>query len=383
MTSPDFTASRRGLLLAGLLVNVGTFAVYPYLAVLLRDRLEFGMAQVGVVLGAATMVQFAGAPLTAAIAERIGLKRALLSATVLYGTSALAYLAGTGDPALTVLGLFLSCAAGALYSPAYRGYLTHRAPVERRHRLVSAGNAASTLGVAAGPAFGALFLAEPDRLFAVTTALYGALAVGHLFLRRERPDPDRPAVEPFRRLLAGLAVSPFAVTVLTHYLYMQFYQYLSVYTAGWLPTAGYGLIMTGYSLGLAVVQPVLASWIARIGYPVAIAVGFAGLATGMAAISGGTAVSVACGAAAMSVGTAVLFLRNDLEALARSRRSDTVTFGQQRLAAGVGALLSGVVGGAVYASFERVDLLWGFWLALAAQCVLLPPLVLVTVSRRR
>lgn len=369
--------SQLALLGCGLLVNIGTFAVYPYLAVLLRDRLDAGMAQVGAILGAATLVQFASAPFTAAFAERVGLKRTLLLATLLYFLGAVTYLSGT----LTVLALFLSCGAGALYSPAYRGYLTHSATAEQRPRVVSSGNAASNLGIALGPVVGALFLHDPSRLFTLNTVLYAVLAVGHCFLRPERP--TAPTAEPFWRVLGGLAVLPFAITVLTHYLYMQFYQYLSVFTEGRMPTAVYGVIMMGYSLGLAVCQPLTAPWVGRTSYPAVIAIGFSCMAFGMAAFAGGTPLTVAAGVTAMSAGTAVLFLKNDLEALTRSTRSDTVTFGQQRLAAGVGSLLSGVVGGSVYGLFEQADQPSGFWLVVAAQCVLLPALAIRRASDKR
>ncbi|UCM86543.1 MFS transporter [Streptomyces marincola] len=367
------TGAQRALLVGGFLINVGTFAVYPYLAVLLRERLGVGMAQVGMILGVATLAQFASAPFTAALAERVGLKRSLSLATGLYCLGALAYLGGVGEPALMVLGLFVSCGAGALYSPAYRGYLVHAATAEQRPRLVSAGSAAGNLGIAVGPVAGALFLHEPALLFTLSTALYALLGIGHGFLRAERPVEDGSTVEPFRRVLHGLAVVPFTVTVVTHYLYMQFYQYLSTFTDGRLATATYGLIMMGYSLGLAVFQPLLASWVGRTRYAVAMVLGFSCMAAGMAAIAGGRPAGVAAGAVVMSLGNAVLFLKNDLEALARSGRSATVTFGQQRLAVGVGSLLSGAIGGAAYGMFERADLLAGFWLAVAAQCLLLPP----------
>jgi predicted MFS family arabinose efflux permease len=369
------------LLVGGCLVNIGTFAVYPYLAVLLRDRLGVGMAQVGVVLGVATLVQFASAPFTAAFAERIGLKRCLLLATFVYGLGAVTYLVGADDPASTVLALFLSCGAGALYSPAYRGYLVHSATAEQRPKVLSAGNAAGNLGIALGPVVGAVFLHDPGRLFAMTTALYAVLAVGHFFLRPESAAASPAEVEPFRRVLKGLAGLPFAVTVLTHYLYMQFYQYLSPFAEDRVPTAVYGVVMMGYSLAVVAVQPLVARRVGRVGYPAAVAVGSCCTAVGMVAFAGGGVVGLAAGVTAMAVGTAVLFLKNDLEALAGSTRSATVTFGQQRLAVGVGSLLSGVVGGAVYGLFERAELLPGFWLAVAAQCLLLPPLVLVVARR--
>lgn len=378
-----FTGGQLALLVGGLLVNIGTFAVYPYLAVLLRDQLGIGIAQVGIILGAATLVQFASAPFTAALAERIGLKRSLVLATCLYTVGALMYLGGTGEPALMVAALFLSCGAGSLYSPAYRAYLVQSATVEQRPQVMSVGGAAGNLGIALGPVAGALFLHEPELLFTLSSTLYSVLAVGHFFLRPERPVEGAPVVEPFRRVLHGLARVPFAVTVLTHYLYMQFYQYLAVYVDGRLATAVYGTIMMGYSLGLVVVQPLAARWTGQARHSSAMAIGFSCMAVGMAAFATGRTAGVAVGAAAMSVGTGVLFLKNELEALARSKRSAAVTFGQQRLAVGVGALLSGVVGGALYGLFERAGLLPGFWLVVAAQCVLLPPLVLLAAPGGR
>ncbi|WP_374404431.1 MFS transporter [Streptomyces sp. 35G-GA-8] len=376
------TGAQLALLVGGLLINIGTFAVYPYLAVLLRERLGTGIAQVGIILGAATLVQFAGAPFTAAFAERIGLKRSLMLATCLYTLGALMYLGGMGEPALMVVALFVSCGAGALYSPAYRAYLVQSATAEQRPQAMSAGNAAGNLGIALGPVAGALFLRDPALLFTLSTALYSTLMVGHFLLRPERPAAGgQPPVEPFRRVLRGLARVPFAVTALTHYLYMQFYQYLSVYADGRMATALYGTIMMGYSLGLVVVQPLAARWVGQTRHSVAMAIGFSCMAVGMAAFATGRPAGVAAGAAAMSVGTGVLFLKNELEALELSQRSAAVTFGQQRLAVGVGALLSGVIGGAVYGLFERAELLPGFWLAVAAQCVLLPPLVFVAARR--
>lgn len=378
------TGAQLALLVAGFFVNIGTFAVYPYLAVLLRERLDVGIGTVGVVLGAATLVQFASAPVTAALAERVGLKRALLLATVLYGLGAVAYLlGGPYGPGLTVLGLFLSCGAGAVYSPAYRGYLAQSAAEEHRPLVVSASNSASNLGVALGPVVGAFFLADPGRLFAVNAVLYAVLVVAHTFLRPEHPAEEPAAVEPFRRVLHGLAGLPFVLTALTHYLYWQFYQYLSVYADGRIATTLYGVLMMGYSLGLVVVQPLVSGWVGRIRYPVAMAAGFAAMGAGMVAIAAGGPVTIAVGVAAMSLSTAVLFLKNDLEALARSRRSATVTFGQQRLATGIGAFLSGVVGGNVYALFEHGDLVPGFWLVVAAQAVLLALVAAVRVRASR
>lgn len=379
----SFTGAQLTVLVGGFLVNVGSFSVYPYLAILLRERMGVGMEQVGIVLGAATLVQFASAPFTAALAERLGLRRSLIVALTLYSLGGVAFLVGGHSAPLTIAGLFCIAGGGSLYSPAYRSYLVHDVEAERRPRLVSAGNAAGNLGIAVGPVVGALFVHRPGGTFAVVTALYAIVTIGHLFLRPERRVAEAPAVEPFRRMLHGMAVLPFAVTALTYYLDMQFYQYLSAYAEGRVPAAFYGLVMMGYALGQVAVQPLVADRVGRAGYPAVMAIGFGGFAIGMVAFAAGHPVAIAAGVAALSLSGAVLFLKNDLAALAGSRRSATVTFGQQRLAVGLGASLSGVLGGNVYGRFEDAGNLPWFWLAVAAQCVLLPPLLLAVAGRLR
>ncbi|WP_131739046.1 MFS transporter [Actinomadura roseirufa] len=378
----SFTGVQIALLGSGLLVNLISFSVYPYLAVLLRERMGLGMDQVGIVLGLATLVQFAGGLPGAALAERIGLQRSLLLAMVLQTFGSLGFLAGGAWPAVTIAALFLRSAATALYSPSVRGYVVHGAGPDERPRLVSASYATGNVGVALGPVAGALFIHDPGGMFAVAVALHAALTIGHALLPRETPD-DREAIEPLRRALGGLAVLPFAVTALAIYLHMNFYQYLSSYAEGRVPTMFYGSAMMGYSLLLVVLQPLVTGRVERMRYEHAMALGFGGLAAGALAFTGGNEISIAAGIAVIGAGNSVLFLKNVLEALARTSRSPAVVFGHQRLAEGTGASLSGLVGGGTYQVFESAGLLPGFWVAVAAQCLLLPAIVLVLHRRLR
>ncbi|WP_242882126.1 MFS transporter [Actinomadura litoris] len=378
----SFTGVQTALLGSGLLVNLIGFSVYPYLAVLLRDRMGLGMDQVGVVLGLATLVQFAGGLPGAALAERLGLQRSLLLAMALQTLGSLGFLAGGAWPAVTIAALFLRSAATALYSPSVRGYVVHGAGPDERPRLVSASYATGNVGVALGPVVGAVFIHDPGGMFAVAVALHAALTIAHALLPRESRD-DREVIEPLRRALGGLAVLPFAVTALTIYLHMNFYQYLSSYAEGRVPTMFYGSAMMGYSLLLVVLQPLITGRVERMRYEYAMALGFGGLAAGALAFTGGNEISIAAGIAVIAAGNSVLFLKNVLEALARTPRSPAVVFGHQRLAEGTGASLSGLVGGGTYQAFESADLLPGFWAAVAAQCLVLPALVLVLHRRLR
>ncbi|GGS61971.1 MFS transporter [Streptomyces parvus] len=378
----SFTGTQRALLGSGFLVNLISFSVYPYLAILLRDRMSLSMGQVGVVLGLATFVQFAGGVPGAALAERIGFQRCLLISMVPQTLGSLGFVVGGAWPAVTIAALFLRSAATALYSPSVRGYTVHGASETERPRLVAASYATGNVGVALGPVVGSLFIHEPGGMFVAATVLHALMMVGHVFLPRESRD-EHEVVEPLRRALRGLAVLPFAVTALTLYLHMHFYQYLSSYAEDRVATVFYGAAMMGYSLVLAVLQPLIADRVEQMRYTKAMALGFGGLAVGMIAFTGGNEVAFAVGILAIGAGNSVLLLKNVLEALARSKRSPAVVFSHQRLAEGIGAFLSGLVGGGLYYRFETAGQLPGFWVAVAAQCVLIPPALLLVHRRFR
>lgn len=308
----SFTGPQVALLVSGVLVNIGSFSIYPYLAVLLRDRMGMEMGRVGVVLGLATLVQFASAPATAALAERVGLQRCLLGATVLYSLGGAAFLTGDSSPVLSVAGLLLISAGGSLYSPAYRGYLMNGVGPERRPALVSAGNAAGNFGIALGPVLGALLIRYPDAMFGLVTVIYVSLAIGHLFLPRERRGEDDRSVErsggcspDWRCSRSPPQPCPSTCTCSS----------ISTYLA--TPRGGCHPAVRGSHDGLlprlGLRAALLAERVGRMAYRTAMAVGFACLAAGMAAFAGGNGLTVVAGVAIISVGNAVLFLKNDLE----------------------------------------------------------------------
>ncbi|MFJ7999212.1 hypothetical protein ACIQ7D_18995 [Streptomyces sp. NPDC096310] len=134
---------------------------------------------------------------------------------------------------------------------------------------------------------------------------------------------------------------------------MFFQHYLALYTVPRTSTTYYGLVLALYALLLVVAQPLLSRWIAGLSYVRALRYGFSAMGVGMAALAVGGHAAVLAGAVLVCFGEIVLFLKNDLEALARPTRTPAVVFGRQRLAAGLGAFASGVVGGEAYQLAER------------------------------
>ncbi|GAA4702106.1 MFS transporter [Streptomyces youssoufiensis] len=372
----------RFLLLSSFLIPLGSFMVLPFMSVFLHERLGMGLGAVGLVLAAASLVQFSGGIVGGALAERIGLRRTMLCALVVRTAGFVGLLLALRWPPLAVAALILTCCGAALYLPANKAYLVHGVDEERRPAYLSAGNAALNAGMAVGPLIaGPFVLSSPGWLFLAVTALFVAVTAGHA--RLPTPQGERlPATESAPRgLLSGLPILPFAACAVSFYLYFHFQHYLAVYAVERASSEFYSLVLLLCFALVIVVQPLASGLIRSMPYALALAVGFAGLAAGLAVLAIGTRPALLAGGALITLGDIVLFLKNDLEALRRSDRSDAVVFGQQRLAAGLGACASGVLGGQLYGLGERAGDTGWFWLLAAAQCLLLPPLLLALRGR--
>ncbi|RMI88136.1 MFS transporter permease [Streptomyces sp. ZS0098] len=377
------TGPLRFLLLSSFLIPLGSFMVLPFMSVFLHERLGMGLGTVGVVLAVASLVQFSGGIVGGALAERIGLRRTMVWALVVRTAGFTGLLLALRWPPLAVWALVLTCCGAALYLPANKAYLVHGVDDARRPAFLSAGNAALNAGMAVGPLIaGPFVLSSPGWLFAAVTALFLAITAGHA--RLPGTDGAHPlASEDTARpgLLAGVALLPFAANALAFYLYFHFQHFLAVYAVERASSAFYSVVLLLCFTLVIVVQPLASGLIRRMPYALALTVGFTGLATGSAVLAAGTRAALLAGGALITLGDIVLFLKNDLEALRRSPRSDAVVFGQQRLAAGLGACASGVLGGQLYGLGERAGHTGWFWLLAAVQCLLLPPLLL-TLRRR-
>lgn len=370
------TGPLRFLLLSSFLIPLGSFMVLPFMSVFLHERLGMGLGTVGVVLAVASLVQFSGGIVGGALADRIGLRQIMVWALVVRTAGFVGLLAALRWPPLAVGALILTCCGAALYLPANKAYLVHGVDEERRPAFLSAGNAALSAGMAVGPLIaGPFVLSSPGPLFIAVTALFVVVTAGHA--RLPAALGERPGVAATRQgPLSGIAVLPFVANVLAFYLYFHFQHYLAVYAVERASSEFYSVVLLACFVLVIVVQPLASGLIRKMPYALALAAGFTGLSAGLAVLAIGTRVSLLAGGALITLGDIVLFLKNDLEALRRSPRSDAVVFGQQRLAAGLGAGASGVLGGQLYGLTERSGHTGWFWLLAAAQCLLLPPLLL-------
>ncbi|MEE1736663.1 MFS transporter [Streptomyces sp. BE147] len=406
-----FTAPQVFLLAGSFLITLGSFAVLPYMSVVLHQRLGLGLGTVGSVLAVASLIQFSGGIAAGPVTARIGLRGSMLLALALRTAGFAAFVPGLTSPVLAVGALFLVSAGAALYLPANKAYLVDGATEAGRPRLLSASSSAFNAGMALGPPLAApLVLGSPAVLFACVTGLFALVGVGHALLPpgrgtwagaapgtsapKREPAPataDRPDGSPKDGCGEGGSAgdrsagapggdrrrpSPFAVTVLSVYVFMFFQHYLALYAVPRTSAGFYGAVLAGYAGLLVVAQPLLSRRIAALTYRGAMRLGFGAMAAGAAGIGLGGHVGIGAGSALMCLGEIVLFLKNDLEALARSPAPAAAVFGRQRLAAGIGAFGSGVAGGLLYGAAEAAGSARGFWAAVCLQGLLLPLVLL-------
>ncbi|MFC9602271.1 MFS transporter [Streptomyces niveus] len=391
------------LLGASFLITLGSFAVLPYMSVLLHVRFGLGLGVVGAVLAVASLVQFSGGVVGAALAARIGLRATMLVALAVRTAGFAAFVPGLTRPLVAVGALFLVSCGAALYLPANKAYLVAGCGHERRPGLLAASGSAFNAGIALGPPAAAPFvLTSPTGLFTGVAVLFALVGAGHALLpgvadeKGERAeekaeeaaeggakvgatghqdDPNPSALSNLSALSNPSALPPFALTVLAVYVFMFFQHYLALYAVPRTSTAFYGTVLMGYAILLVVAQPLSARRLAALPYATALRIGFGAMAVGTAVLALGGRAGIAAGAVLLCLGEIVLFLKNDLEALDRSSAPTAKVFGRQRLAAGLGAFAAAVVGGQLYGAAERASAVPVFWLLVSAQAVVLPALL--------
>ncbi|WSM06411.1 MFS transporter [Streptomyces sp. NBC_01716] len=387
------------LLGASFLITLGSFAVLPYMSVLLHDRFGLGLGVVGAVLAVASLVQFSGGVVGAVLAARIGLRATMLVALAVRTAGFAAFVPGLTRPVVAVGALFLVSCGAALYLPANKAYLVAGCGRERRPGLLAVSGSAFNAGIALGPPAAAPFvLTSSAGLFTSVAVLFALVGMGHALLPSVADEAGTAedaagasgtsGVSRRQLPLAPTAFTlpPFAFTVLAVYIFMFFQHYLALYAVPRTSTAFYGTVLMGYAILLVIAQPLFARRLAALPYAAALRVGFGAMAAGTAVLALGGRAGTAAGAVLLCLGEIVLFLKNDLEALDRSTAPPATVFGRQRLAAGLGAFAAAVVGGQLYGAAERASAVPVFWLVVAAQAVLLPALLVMYMAgtaRRR
>ncbi|MEU7137065.1 MFS transporter [Streptomyces sp. NPDC046261] len=375
--------SLRFLLATSFFMPLGSFMVLPFLAILLHERLGMSMGFVGLLLGATSILQFSGALGGGLVAERLGLKKTMLTGLTIRTAGFALFTAGLSAPRLAVAAVLLTACGDALYSPANKAYLVGQVADEHRPVLLSVNNSALSTGMALGTLIsGLLIVRMPFLVFAVVTVMFTALTLAHAVMLPRDGAAAPTAGDRKGDWVKAFLTPPALVALVTAYIFWFFQNYLGVFITSGHSTVVYSLALVLNSALVILGQPPAARWIGHVRYSTAALIAFPALVLGLLAFSRPGVGFILLGTVLISVGEGVIFLKNELEALRAVPGRPTLAVGSQRLALGIGSFTSGVVGGQLYAFAQSDGGAGDFWLYAALQGLLATALV-VLVTRAR
>ncbi|MFJ2822948.1 MFS transporter [Streptomyces toxytricini] len=357
-------------------VALGSYMVTPFIGVLMVEAVGLDIRVAGVLVAVATFVQFGGSILGGPVVDRLGLKRTMVLALTLRTVGLVLFGLAVKVPWVAYPAVVLVAAGPALYLPANKAYIVTSVSDTLRPLFLGVSSAALNAGMGLGPLLAALLVdADPVLLLIGLAGLFALITAAHQAALK--PVERRPAQAPApagaapgqqgRKAALRSALRPILFTSLAFYVYFFFQSFMGLYATGVGNIQVLGWVMLLNCAMVVVLQPVWADRIARADYRLLVASSFALMALGTAAMSLGSVPALLAGTALFTLGEIFLFLRCDLELVDRVPGNPAFAFGVQRLTAGIGGLLAGVVGGFLFAHYQAAGDPDAFWLAVAAQ----------------
>ncbi|MER7110117.1 MFS transporter [Streptomyces sp. NPDC000229] len=374
----------RFLLATSFFMPLASFMVLPYLAILLHDRLGMAMGFVGLLLGVMSFLQFSGALLGGLVAERIGLKKAMVTGLVIRTGGFALFTACLSVPRAAVAAVLLTACGDALYSPANKAYLVSRVPEVHRPVLLSVNNSALSSGMALGTLVsGLLIIRMPLLVFSLVTVMFAATTLAHLVVLERDLAVPRGREDRGGDWARAFLTPPALVALVAAYVFWHFQNYLGVYITDGYTAFVYSLALVLNSALVILGQPLAARWIGEVRYATATVIAFTSLVLGLLAFSRPGVLFIVVGTVLISVGEGIVFLKNELEALRAVPGRPALAIGSQRLALGVGSFTSGIAGGHLYAYAQSGGDTGRFWLYAALQAVVATVVVALVTGARR
>lgn len=239
-----------------------TFTVFLSLFQLLPTApfriLELGgsTTAAGLFLGLLTYASALSAPLTGALADRIGRRRMLLVSSVAIAAFAAAYAFAPRWEVLVILGFFHGLFWSGLLS-ASAAYITGLIPNERRAEGIGYWGMATVLATAFAPALGlAVYALSWKALCASVGVLNLAMAVIAWNLEPDPPHPAAPGPFFSRHLVEWRVLAPSLALFLCSFGYGGVTSFVAMWTEknGLAPK---GLFFTVFSLTVLVLRPLV------------------------------------------------------------------------------------------------------------------------------
>lgn len=143
------------LLISSFLMNMGFYALIPYLSLYVTDSFAWSMALAGLLLGVRQLSQQGLTFLGGILADRIGLKKTMISGVLIRGIGFIAFGFCT-EVWQFFAAAVISGLGGALFEPSFQAAYARLTPIEHRKALFSFKNVIANIGMIGSTLVGGL-----------------------------------------------------------------------------------------------------------------------------------------------------------------------------------------------------------------------------------
>ncbi|HEU4965448.1 MAG TPA: MFS transporter [Bacilli bacterium] len=282
------------VLLSGILfIHLAAFLLNPFFSIILASEKGLSLGRVGLVLGAGSVAYLVGSLIGGTLSDRLGRKITMIGGLLIRAVGMLTFLWVDSFALLFTANLIAGVGEG-LYMPPAKAGIAELVTQEQKTTAFSYRGIAANIGVTLGPVLGTYLLTGSSRyLFLASAVVSLGVAVAHFLLLPLRCQgeecPPAKTAGSLRDLLTDRPFLMFSfVTIFVWALFSQFTMSLPLRADQIGIARQIGLIFTGSSLLVILLQTPITRWFNRVMHPItamAIGTGILGVALASIALS--------------------------------------------------------------------------------------------------
>ena len=368
------------LLLASFLIPFSSFTFLPFLTIILDAKTEMSFRYIGILLSIMTIIQYCGGFLSGFIVQMTHERFVMLLALALRCSGFLLWnLYQTG---FLWVSLFLVAAGSSLYLPANKSYLVGRISKEHHSFFLSLSNVALNMGMVLGTMIGGIFaLRYTFWVTNIISMLFLLLFAAHIFCIQKLPKKNPDIIKADRKTeykaILKKIVPVFLTNTIIFYMYFFFQNYAGVYIKNYHTVEIYSYLIIFSSLIIIVFQPMLSSFIGRTRFYYIILLSMLLFLGSFLFLTQIHLFYLVAGVILISFGELLSTLKTDLQMIGRLPTKTALAFSFTRFSSGLGASSSGLIGGYLFAYYQKNEILSNFWLNISIQCLIISCLIIL------
>lgn len=370
------------VLFSSFLIPFSSFMFVPFFPIIACSKMNIDMLDVGCLLSVISFIQFGGGVVGGVLSHNYGLKFMMVASLMVRTFGFLCLLCSLKFCWLLIPSMILIAIGAAGYLPANKSYILYQVKMENLAKFLSISNSLLTAGMSLGPLVGGLFIkSNPFLLYLIVTVIFSILTLMHITLASVGPAKENTLNDKIK--LCSLAPTIknnskiFWISVIASQIFFFFQHFAGIYVEKIISIKFFSLLLLLNSATIFLLQPLIARKINDASYYRLMLVLILFCSCGYFLFSLGATIPLIAGTMFITMAECGIFLKSDLEMASALPLAPSVAFGVQRLSVGLGALISGLVGGLLYNLCDQYDKLNTLWCIFSVFSLLMGAIVLL------